>query len=142
MITIAVAGCVAWVAAGLAGREAGRGPEPLAVHTLVGFGATLALLLADLWVVVYLATGTRLARAAGRDLSALSRGRRSVYAAASLAAAFAITAFSVAGALYPGRLPATIHVGLAIAALTAQVVFLVVAIRLLRRHEAALLPSS
>jgi hypothetical protein len=142
VFAIAVAGCLAWVAAGLAGREAGRGPEPLAVHTLVAFGATLALLLADLWVVVYLATCTRLARAAGRDLSALGRARRSVYAAAILAVLLAITAFAVAGALYPGRLDPLLHVGLALSALGAQIVFVVLAIRLLRRQEAELRPPS
>ena len=135
---IAVAGCVAWLAAGFAGRDAGHGPEALAVHTLVAFGATLALLLADVWVVVYLATSARLARAAGIDLDRLARGRTAVCSLAVLAAALAVTAFTLAGALYPGGMPPALHVGLALATLAAQVVFLIVAVRHLGRHEAAL----
>lgn len=138
VVAIAVAGCLAWVAAGLAGRDAGGGPMPLARHTLVGFGATLTLLLADVWVVVYLATGVRLARREGRDLDALALERRVVYASAILAAAFAVTAFTLAGARYPTDMSPALHVGLALSTLVAQLVFLVAAIRLLARHEAAL----
>lgn len=135
---IAVAGCLAWAGAGLAGREAGSGPEPLAVHTLVGFGATLTLLLADVWVIVYLATAVRLARTAGFDLDRLARGRVVVYSLGVLAAVLAVTAFTLAGALYPGRMPTALHLGLALATLAAQVLFLFFAVRHLGRHEAAL----
>jgi hypothetical protein len=135
---IAVAGCLAWLGAGLAGRSAGSGPQPLALQNRVGFGATLTLLLADVWVIVYLATGARLARAAGFDLSRLARGRRVVYSLAVLAAVLAVTQFTLAGALFPGRMAPAVHVALALAALAAQIAFLIVAVRHLARHEVVL----
>jgi len=138
VVAIALAGCGAWIAAGLAGDDAGRGPEALGLHALVAFGATLALLLADVWLIVYLAAGARLARAAGVDLGPLSRGRRAVCALAGLAAALAVFAFALAGALYPDRLSPVLHVGLAVATLVAHAALLTVAVRHLARHERAL----
>jgi hypothetical protein len=138
VVGIAAAASVAWLVAGLAGRDADAGPEPLAVHTLISFGATLALLLADVWVIVYLATGARLARRAGLELARLARGRVLVYSLAGLAAALAVASFTLAGALYPGRLPAALHLALALATLVAQIAFVSVAARHLGRHEAAL----
>jgi len=138
VVAIAVIGCVAWVAAGIAGDGAGQGPEPLGLHTLVAFGATLALLLADVWLIVYLLAGTRLARAAGIDLGPLAAGRRAVCALAGLAAALAICAFALAGALYPDRLSPIPHAGLAVATLAAHAILLVAAVRHLARHESAL----
>jgi hypothetical protein len=138
VIAIALFGCGAWVAAGIAGDEAGRGPGPLGLHTLVAFGATLALLLADIWLIVYLLAGARLARAAGIDLGALAAGRRAVCALAVLAAALAVCAFSLAGALYPDRLSPVLHTVLAVATLAAHAILLVAAVRHLARHESAL----
>lgn len=138
VVAIALVGCAAWIAAGLAGDEAGRGPGPLGQHTLVAFGATLALLLADVWLIVYLVASARLARAAGVDLGPLSRSRRAVCVLAGLAAALAVCAFALAGALYPDRLSPSLHVGLAVTTLVAHAALLVAAVRHLARHESAL----
>jgi hypothetical protein len=142
VLGIALSATAAWVAVGVVGRGAGRGPEQLALHTTLAYAATLLWLLADIWIVVFLAgcvrAARRLAPGGAPALGALERSRRHVSALGGASVALALGQFVASGLLYPGRLPASVHLALALVALVAQGFLLTVAARVFVSLESRL----
>lgn len=126
----------AWLAGGLLGPAAGRSPEALALHTLVVYGALLLWLLADLWILVFLAGCARaLRRSAPAARRAEIAGRPRVFALGGAAVLLALAQFTVSGLLFPGRMDPRVHLALALAALLAQLAFLAAGGRELARQH-------
>lgn len=136
VLGIGVGATCGWVAGGLLGPAAGRGPAALALHTLVTYAATLVWLLADVWILVFLAGSARaLRRAAGTAAASAAAASRRVVALGAGAAAAVVAQFAVSGALFPGRMDVRLHLALALFALLLQLAFLVAGGRELARHH-------
>ena len=124
VLGIAVAGLAGWIATGFQGRLVGAEREALALHTLAAFASTLALILADAWIVIFLVACERSLRRAGHGAGgplghlALVRNRVTILAIAAAAATLAQVMLS--GRYFPGRLPGWSHVALACVALLLQ----------------------
>lgn len=139
VMAVAVVGLAGWVVTGLQGRQVAPPAERalLGLHTQLGFVSTLALLLADLWIVAFLLLAAR-ARArlpaAGPEVPAGGAEARRVAVLGALACALVLSQPALAGALYPDRLNASVHLATGVGALLLEIAFLVVAGRALRRQ--------
>ncbi|KAB2958391.1 MAG: hypothetical protein F9K16_13455 [Thermoanaerobaculia bacterium] len=133
---LALLGLAGWSWAGWTGHAVSSGAGELPAHALVAFGSTLTLLFVDLWLVVYLLVHQRELRRLGVPRRP-SAGIRTVFVAAVAAIGLTIAQFTVAGALYPGRLAANHHALLAFAALLAQLALLGTSVAALRRQAVA-----
>ena len=133
VLSLAVLATAGWVAVGLAGEGAGRSPEGLTLHALLAYSVVLVWVLADIWIVVFLAGCERAARrgagAGGAVLDDHARARRRVSALGAAAVALALGQFGAAGLLYPGRMPYALHFALAALALVAQLALIVAGAR-------------
>lgn len=140
VLGIAAAGLLAWAATGVQGRLAGASREALAWHTLAGFGATLLLLLANAWVVIFLTACERgLRRRASVEasrLAPLAGARRGVAAVTALAVGATLAQIALSSRFYPGLLPAWVHLALAATSLASQAGFWLSARRALRAQHA------
>ena len=139
LMGFAVAGLGGWLVTGVQGRQVAPPDERalLGLHTQLGFVSTLALLLADVWILVFLLLAARaLARLAPDRPEAVAAGAeaRRVAALGALACALVVSQPALAGLLYPDRLSATVHLLTGVGALVLEVVFLVLAGRALRRQ--------
>ena len=80
VLGIGLAGLAGWIATGLQGRLVGAEREALALHTLAAFASTLALILADAWIVIFLGACERSLERAGHgsggSLAHLARATR------------------------------------------------------------------
>jgi hypothetical protein len=137
VIGVGVLASLGWIAGGLLGPGAGRSPENLARHTQVVYGATLLWILADVWILIFLAGSTRALR---RALSGSARTgdagvRHGVVALGVGAAVLVVAQFAVSSELFPGHLDARLHLATALAALVLQLAFLIVGGRELARHH-------
>jgi len=136
VLGLALLGLAGWSWAGWTGYAVSSGRGELPAHTLVAFGSTLTLLFADLWLVVYLLVQERQLRRLAPP-RAERGGRGSVLFAAGTAIGLTVAQFIVAGALYPGRLAASHHALLALAALLAQLALIAISVAALRRQTVA-----
>jgi len=131
---VASLGLGGWLATGLQGRFGGVGTDPasLALHTEAGLVSTLAMLLANLWFVVFLGVTARSARRAdpqGGPSSALVRSARPALVAGTAASLLVVAQPALAGLSYPDRMSPLVHLLLALAGLVVECVFLAFAIR-------------
>lgn len=133
VLSLALLATAGWVTVGLAGEGAGRSPEGLTLHALLAYSAILVWVLADVWIVVFLAgcerAARRSARAGGTVLDDLARARRRVSALGAAAVALALGQFVASGLLFPGRMPYALHFALAALALIAQLALIVAGAR-------------
>jgi hypothetical protein len=138
---LAFAASIAWIAGGALGYRI-VDDESLAQHTLLGFVALLALILAHGWIVAFAAVSFRLVgqRVASHDpvVAELGRSRTGAAIGAALAILASTAQFVVSNALYPGRLSPFWHaVSGALSALSVLAA-LAIEIRALRRHGRAI----
>lgn len=136
VLALSVAATVVWISGGWVGYQV-RSDSTLARHTLLVFGALLALLLTHGWVGIYLVTLERLLRRRadlGPDVhSALARSRRWGVSGAALGVTAPLAQFLSGNALYPGRLDAQWHAVGGLLSAVALTVTLALEWRALRR---------
>jgi hypothetical protein len=112
VLAISLAATLAWIAAGALGYRV-HDARTLAIHTLVGFAALLALLLVHGWVVVFSVVSVRLLRAHVEPFGPLRMElvrTRNLAAVAGVAAIVTVLLqFTVSNALFPARLQPRQH---------------------------------
>jgi hypothetical protein len=131
-------GLAGWAVVGLQGLRVGAAAEPLALHTLLALVATLALVLAELWVIVFLLACVRNVAALGvrgDEVDGLRRDARRALALGLAAVVAALALFAGTSALYPGRLSPALHLATSLAATALQLAFFAFARRALRRQR-------
>ena len=135
---IAAAGTAGFAAVGAHGYRVAEDLGLYGLHMQLGLVATLALVFAQAWMVLFAVGSERRLRAllaAGDAARAgVARVRTRVSIAGGVALAAALAHFVVAGRLFASHSPAWIHASSAAVALAAQCAALAVEARELGRH--------
>lgn len=112
VLVLSAVATVAWLGGGMLGWSV-QSDATLALHTLVSFGALLALLLCQGWVVVFLAVSERRIGALGgvpeAELREIARARRGASIAALLVLGAAIGQFASSSLTYPAHFHRLAH---------------------------------
>lgn len=112
VLVLSALSILAWTASGLLGWRV-ESDATLAVHTLVAFGALLALLLCQGWVMVFLAVSEHkiaaLGTVAASELAEISRARRDASIAAVLVLVATTGQFASSSLTYPAHFHRLAH---------------------------------
>ncbi len=135
--SIALVGSLGWLGAGALGYWV-EDQETLVLHTLASFLALLVLVLAQVWMAVFVIASRRLvARATGSDSPALASAARAVLLVSLIAIVAVCAQFTLSNALFPARLEPKQHAQAAAVSMAALALALIVEARALRAHARA-----
>lgn len=137
--SIAAASTLGFVAVGVHGFRVAADLDLFALHTQLALFVTLALVLGQAWMALFVLASERRLRALlpadDPARRALARVRARVTGVASVALGATLVHFAVAGRLFASHAPDWIHGALALAALVAQCVALATEAVELTRHR-------
>jgi len=140
VLVLSAVATLAWLVGGLLGWSVAS-DATLARHTLVSFGALLALLLCQGWIVVFLAVSERkigaLAGVPAGELAEIGRARRDASVAAVLVLAAVTGQFAISSLTFPSRFDRLVHVVGGAASVLLLVVAWAVETKAFGRHERA-----
>lgn len=137
--SIAAVATLGFVAVGVHGLRVAGDVGGFAVHAQLALLVTLALVLGQAWLALFVIAAERRLRpllpAGARARGDLARVRDRVATAALVAVAASLAHFALAGRLFATHSPGWVHGSAALAALVAQCAALAVEARELTRHQ-------